>query len=100
MHVDSQALVRNILEKQVIAEARLRAANDVEKELQIYGQNRHFATILLDEMGSNRMSGYSKLKDSINRIIDEEKIIYKTLRNIYIKQQYTSENKGVMIVVL
>ena len=96
LHVDSQALVRNILEKQIIAEARLRAANDVEKELHIYGQNRHFATILLDEMGSNRKSGYSKLKDSINRIIDEEKIIYKTLRNIYIKQQYISENKGFM----
>lgn len=95
LHQSTKELTRKILEKQVILNARLRAANDVDTYIKprfnVGGQAKHFTTILLFELGMERKSGYKKLKDFVTKIQKDDKILAKNLRPFNIKHEYTSE---------
>ena len=95
LHQSTKELTRKILEKQVILNARLRAANDVDTYIKprfnVGGQAKHFTTVLLFELGMERKSGYNKLKDFVAKIQKDDKILAKNLRPFNIKHEYTSE---------
>lgn len=95
LHQSTKELTRKILEKQVILNARLRAANDVDiyikPRFNVGGQAKHFTTVLLFELGMERKSGYNKLKDFVAKIQKDDKILAKNLRPFNIKHEYTSE---------
>lgn len=95
LHQSTKELTRKILEKQVILNARLRAANDVDTYIRprfnVGGQAKHFTTVLLFELGMERKSGFEKLKDFVAKIQKDDKILAKNLRPFNIKHEYTSE---------
>lgn len=95
LHQSTKELTRKILEKQVILNARLRAANDVDTYIKprfnVGGQAKHFTIVLLFELGMERKSGYNKLKDFVAKIQKDDKILAKNLRPFNIKHEYTSE---------
>jgi CRISPR-associated protein Csx10 len=95
LHQSTKELTRKILEKQVILNARLRAANDVDTYIKprfnVGGQAKHFTTVLLFELGMERKSGYRKLKDFVAKIQKDDKILAKNLKPFNIKHEYTSE---------
>lgn len=95
LHQSTKELTRKILEKQVILNARLRAANDVDTYIKprfnVGGQAKHFTTVLLFELGMERKSGYNKLKDFVAKVQKDDKILAKNLRPFNIKHEYTSE---------
>ena len=96
LHQSTKELTRKILEKQVILNARLRAANDVDTYIKprfnVGGQAKHFTTVLLFELGMERKSGYKKLKDFVDKIQKDDKILAKNLKPFNIKHEYTSES--------
>ena len=59
------------MEKQVIVNARLRAAHDVDtyiKRTMIRaGVSKHFASVLLAELGSNHETGHKQLQQFFGR---------------------------------
>ena len=83
------------MEKQVIVNARLRAAKDVDiyikPRFNVGGQVKHFTTVLLFELGMERKTGYEKLKDFVAKIKDDDKILAKNLKPFNIKHEYTNE---------
>ena len=95
LHQSTKELTRKILEKQVILNARLRAANDVDTYIKprfnVGGQAKHFTTVLLFELGMERKSGYRKLKDFVAKIQKDDKILAKNLKPFNIKNVYASE---------
>ena len=95
LYQSTKELTRKILEKQVILNARLRAANDVDTYIKprfnVGGQAKHFTTVLLFELGMERKSGYRKLKDFVAKIQKDDKILAKNLKPFNIKHEYTSE---------
>ena len=95
LHQSTKELTRKILEKQVILNARLRAANDVDTYIKprfnVGGQAKHFTTVLLFELGMERKNGYKKLKDFVAKIQKDDKILAKNLKPFNIKHAYTSE---------
>lgn len=95
LHQSTKELTRKILEKQVVLNARLRAANDVDTYIKprftVGGQAKHFTTVLLFELGMERKSGYRKLKDFIAKIQKDDKILANNLKPFNIKHEYTSE---------
>ena len=94
INIESQTLIQQILEKQIVIEARLCAAKDVAERLNKYDSSHHFASVLLDEVGNTREYGIGKLRTFIKHVMKEKKILYKTLRNVYIRQQYSIEHTG------
>lgn len=95
LHQSTCDIARKILEKQVILNARLRAANDVDTYIKpgfnVGGQAKHFTTVLLFELGMERRSGYKKLKDFVVKIQKDDKILAKNLKPFNIKHEYTSK---------
>jgi len=96
LHQSTRDLARKILEKQVILNARLRAANDVDTDIKpgfnVGGQAKHFTTVLLFELGMERKSGYKKLKDFVAKIQKDDKILANNLKPFNIKHEYTSKS--------
>ena len=95
LHQSTKELTRKILEKQVILNARLRAANDVDTYIKprfnVGGQAKHFTTVLLFELGMERKSGYKNLKEFVAKIQKDDKILAKNLKPFNIKHEYTSK---------
>ena len=94
LHIESQTLIQQILEKYIVIEARLRAAEDVAKRLNKYDSSHYFASVLLDKIGNTRECGIGNLRTFIKQVMKEKKILYKTLRNVYIRQQYSVKHTG------
>lgn len=95
LHTPTQNIAKKVLEKQVILNARLRAAHDVDTYIKprfnVGGQAKHFTTVLLFELGMERKSGYKKLKDFVDKIQKDDKILAKNLKPFNIKNVYASE---------
>lgn len=95
LHTPTQNIAKKVLEKQVILNARLRAAHDVDTYIKprfnAGGQAKHFTTVLLFELGMERKSGYKKLKDFVDKIQKDDKILAKNLKPFNIKNAYASE---------
>ena len=95
LHTSTQDIAKKVLEKQVIVNARLRAAKDVDiyikPKINVGGQVKHFTTVLLFELGRERKTGYEKLKDFVAKIKDDDKILAKNLKPFNIKHEYTNE---------
>ena len=95
LHTPTQNIAKKVLEKQVILNARLRAAHDVDTYIKprfnVGGQAKHFTTVLLFELGMERKSGYKKLKDLVDKIQKDDKTLAKPLKPFNIKNVYASE---------
>lgn len=92
LHQSTRDLARKILEKQVILNARLRAANDVDTYIKPRGQAKHFTTVLLAKLGMNYKNGYEKLQIFVKKIKEDDKILANNLKPFNIKHEYTSKS--------
>lgn len=94
LHQSTKELTRKILEKQVILNARLRAAKVVDTyiEPKIRGQAKHFTTVLLVELGKDHKKGYKNLQSSVTKVKADDKILANNLKPFKIKHDYTSKS--------
>lgn len=94
LHQSTRDIARKILEKQVILNARLRAAKVVDTyiEPKIRGQAKHFTTVLLVELGKNHKKGYENLQSSVTKVKADDKILANNLKPFKIKHDYTSKS--------
>lgn len=94
LHQSTRDLARKILEKQVILNARLRAAKVVDTyiEPKIRGQAKHFTTVLLVELGKDHKKGYENLQSSVTKVKADDKILANNLKPFKIKHDYTSKS--------
>ena len=96
LHQSTRDLARKILEKQVILNARLRAANDVDTyikpRLDVGGQAKHFTTVLLAELGMDHKNGYKTLQAFVKKVKDDDKILANNLKPFNIKHEYTNKS--------
>ena len=94
LHQSTKELTRKILEKQVILNARLRAAKVVDTyiEPKIRGQAKHFITVLLVELGKDHKKGYENLQSSVTKVKADDKILANNLKPFKIKHDYTSKS--------
>ena len=65
LHMPTQEIAKKVLEKQVIVNARLRAAHDVDtyikRTMSRSGISKHFASVLLTKLGTNHETGHKQL---------------------------------------
>lgn len=94
LHQSTRDIARKILEKQVILNARLRAAKVVDTyiEPKIRGQAKHFTTVLLVELGKDHKKGYENLQSSVTKVKADDKILANNLKPFKIKHDYTSKS--------
>ena len=94
LHQSTKELTRKILEKQVILNARLRAAKVVDTyiEPKIRGQAKYFTTVLLVELGKDHKKGYKNLQSSATKVKADDKILANNLKPFKIKHDYTSKS--------
>lgn len=96
LHQSTRDLARKILEKQVILNARLSAANDVDTYIKpgfnVGGQVKHFTTVLLAELGMDHKNGYKTLQAFVTKVKDADKILANNLKPFNIKHEYTSKS--------
>ena len=92
LHQSTRDLARKILEKQVILNARLRAANDVDTYIKLSGQAKHFTTVLLAELGMDHKNGYKTLQAFVTKVKEDDKILANNLKPFNIKHEYTSKS--------
>ena len=94
LHQSTRDIARKILEKQVILNARLRAAKVVDTyiEPKIRGQAKHFTTVLLVELGKDYKKGYENLQSSVTKVKADDKILANNLKPFKIKHDYTSKS--------
>lgn len=97
LHQSTRELTRKILEKQVLLNARLRAANDVNTYIKprfnVGGQAKHFTTVLLFELGMNHKNGFENLQSFVTKVKADDKILAKNLKPFNIKHEYTSQDE-------
>ena len=109
LHTSTQDIAKKVLEKQVIVNARLRAAHDVDtyiKRTMIRaGMSKHFASVLLTELGTNHETGHKQLqqfledKKAEGQKKNEPRVIEKNLREFHLEHTYTrSETKRVNLL--
>ena len=94
LHQSTKELTRKILEKQVILNARLRAAKVVDTYIKpkISGQAKHFTTVLLVELGKDHKKGYENLQSFVTKVKADDKILANNLKPFKIKHEYTSKS--------
>ena len=96
LHQSTRDIARKILEKQVILNARLHAAKDVEEyikpQFNVGSQAKHFTTVLLAELGMDHKNGYKTLQAFVTKAKDDDKILANNLKPFNIKHEYTSKS--------
>ena len=103
LHQSTKELTRKILEKQVILNARLRAAHDVntyiKRTMQTKSISRHFASVLLAELGTDHNCGHEQLQAFVAKTKEDKKVLEKNLREFHLEHAYTtSETKRVNLM--
>ncbi|MDU4225387.1 MAG: hypothetical protein E7I20_05775 [Streptococcus sp.] len=109
LHTPTQEIAKKVLEKQVIVNARLRAAHDVDtyikRTMSRSGVSKHFASVLLTELGTNHETGHKQLqqfledKKAEGQKKNEPRVIEKNLREFHLEHAYTrSETKRVNLM--
>lgn len=109
LHMPTQEIAKKVLEKQVIVNARLRAAHDVDTYIKCTmsrsGISKHFASVLLTELGTNHETGHKQLqqfledKKAEGQKKNEPRVIEKNLREFHLEHAYTrSETKRVNLM--
>lgn len=109
LHTSTQEIAKKVLEKQVIVNARLRAAHDVDtyikRTMSRSGISKHFASVLLTELGTNHETGHKQLqqfledKKAEGQKKNEPRVIEKNLREFHLEHAYTrSETKRVNLM--
>ena len=109
LHTHTQDIAKKVLEKQVIINARLRAAHDVDtyikRTMTRAGVSKHFASVLLTELGTNHETGHKQLQQFLvdkkveGQKKNEPRMIEKNLREFHLDHAYTrSETKRVNLM--
>ena len=103
LHTSTQSIAKKVLEKQVILNARLRAAHDVntyiKRTMQTKSISRHFASVLLAELGTKHDCGHKQLQAFVAQTKEDKKVLEKNLREFHLDHAYTtSETKRVNLM--
>ncbi len=103
LHTSTQGIAKKVLEKQVILNARLRAAHDVntyiKRTMQTKSISRHFASVLLAELGTKHDCGHKQLQAFVAQTKEDKKVLEKNLREFHLDHAYTtSETKRVNLM--
>ena len=91
------------MEKQIILNARLHAAHDVDtyikRTMDTRSISKHFASVLLAELGTDHATGHRQLQDFVAQTKADKKVLEKNLREFQLEHAYThSETKRVNLM--
>ena len=103
LHKPTRRIAKKVLEKQIILNARLHAAHDVDtyikRTMDSRGISKHFASVLLAELGTEHATGHRQLQDFVAQTKADKKVLEKNLREFQLEHAYTrSETKRVNLM--
>lgn len=103
LHKPTRRIAKKVLEKQIILNARLHAAHDVDtyikRTMDARGISKHFASVLLAELGTEHATGHRQLQDFVAQTKADKKVLEKNLREFQLEHAYTrSETKRVNLM--
>ena len=103
LHKPTRRIAKKVLEKQIILNARLHAAHDVDiyikRTMDARGISKHLVSVLLAELGTEHATGHRQLQDFVAQTKADKKVLEKNLREFQLEHAYTrSETKRVNLM--
>ena len=98
LHKPTRRIAKKVLEKQIILNARLHAAHDVDtyikRTMDARGISKHFASVLLAELGTEHATGDVQLQDCVTQTKADKQVLGETWREFQWEQSNHSKERN------